>query len=122
MSSAIKRNRVAYDEDFAAWAKEQSRLLRGGDLNARDVENVAEEIEGLSLGANTGSSAAAWRFCFRTFSNGPTMPSERSRGWTLTIDTQRECIDELLSESPRGRPTLPECLCQWPTKRGIAKH
>src|SRR4051794_20497343 len=36
-----------YDRDFYAWTLEQAALLRAGDLNAADIEHIAEEIESL---------------------------------------------------------------------------
>ena len=36
-----------YDTDFYAWTLEQSRLLRSGNLQGLDIENLVEEIESL---------------------------------------------------------------------------
>ena len=36
-----------YEKDFADWAKQQATALRTGQVDALDLENLAEEIEGL---------------------------------------------------------------------------
>lgn len=36
---------VAYDEDFAAWSKEQAQHLRDGRLDLLDLSHLAEEFE-----------------------------------------------------------------------------
>jgi hypothetical protein len=36
-----------YDQDFYAWANEQSRLLRAGNLARADIAHIAEEIESI---------------------------------------------------------------------------
>ena len=40
-----------YERDFCLWVEEQARLLRQGMLERVDVVNLAEEIEGLGIGA-----------------------------------------------------------------------
>ena len=38
---------TGYDRDLYTWSQEQARLIRAGQLDAIDRENVAEEIESL---------------------------------------------------------------------------
>ena len=38
-------NNALYEEDFYAWANEQARLLRAGNLAQADIAHIAEEIE-----------------------------------------------------------------------------
>lgn len=40
---------ATYDEDVAAWAKEQVRLLRAGQWALLDVDHIAEEIEDMNV-------------------------------------------------------------------------
>ena len=37
-----------YDQDFYQWALKTAAALRGGRVAENDLENVAEEIEGLA--------------------------------------------------------------------------
>ena len=38
---------VKYETDFYAWAMNNARLLRRGELTELDVEHIAEELEAL---------------------------------------------------------------------------
>ena len=40
MTSAVR-----YEDDVVAWAAEQAKLLREGQLEQLDIEHLAEEIE-----------------------------------------------------------------------------
>ncbi len=42
-----KTQPTPYEVDYARWCAEQGAILRDGDLNALDRENLAEEVEGL---------------------------------------------------------------------------
>ena len=77
MSDAPSADLVGYEEDFAAWADEQARLLRADDVQFLDLDNLAEQIESLA-------------------------GRERRE-----IRTQRRELDEVLEDGPglRRRPT-----------------
>lgn len=40
---------VRYQEDFYGWRQEQAKLLKAGQLNAVDLEHIAEEIESMGV-------------------------------------------------------------------------
>lgn len=42
------RDAPGYEEDFCLWAEAQATLLRAGRFDALDIENLAEEIDGLA--------------------------------------------------------------------------
>jgi hypothetical protein len=115
-----------YDEDFTLWTEQQAALLRrraAGEL-VNDAEldwrNIAEEIE--SVGGNTRRELRnrlarllqhllKWRY----------QPEHRSRSWRLTIRTQRQEIDDLLSDNPSLQSKLPELfLAAYPRARTLA--
>ncbi len=109
MSDSATRNRVGYDEDFSAWADDQARLLRAGDHAALDLENLAEEIEGLSASRRKELRSRLavllqhllkWKF----------QPEQQSRSWSTTIRVQRREIDDLLEENSSLRRTLQDIL------------
>lgn len=102
-----------YDEDFTLWTEQQAALLRrraAGELvNDADLDwqNIAEEIE--SVGGNTRRELRnrmarllqhllKWQY----------QPEHRSRSWRSTIRTQRQEIEDLLSDNPSLRSKLPE--------------
>lgn len=43
----LSASHAAYNEDFYAWAAEQTALLRAGHPYGADLANIAEEIEDL---------------------------------------------------------------------------
>lgn len=111
MSEAATRNRAGYDKDFAAWAEEQARLLREGDVAALDLDHLAEEIESLGNSERNALFSRSkillqhllkWRF----------QPERQSRSWFLSIKVQRRDIARLLKQSPSLRPTLPEVVTE----------
>ena len=46
--TAVSADASLYDRDFALWIEAQVAGLRARDVAALDVENVAEELEGLT--------------------------------------------------------------------------
>lgn len=98
-----------YDSDFYGWAVEQAALLRQGRLADADIANIAEEIE--SLGRSEKRELVSrlavllahllkWQF----------QPELRGDSWRLTIEDQREEVEEHLSENPSLRPNLDQAI------------
>jgi hypothetical protein len=88
-----------YDRDVIAWANEQARLLREGQLSLLDVEHIAEEIEdvGKSEQRKLASRMAVliahlikWRH----------QPERRGGSWERTIREQRSAIARRLRRTP----------------------
>lgn len=44
----VRPNAPAYDEDFVAWLEDQARHARRGETEALDLDNIAEELEGMA--------------------------------------------------------------------------
>jgi hypothetical protein len=115
-----------YDEDFTLWSEQQAMLLRrraAGELvnDAKlDWLNLAEEIE--AAGGNTRRELRnrlarllqhllKWHY----------QPELRSRSWRATIRTQRQEIEDLLSDNPSLRARLPAFLATaYPRARAAA--
>ena len=98
-----------YDSDFYAWTVEQSKLLKQGNLELLDIENLVEEIE--SLGRQEFRELVnrlkvlighllKWQF----------QPEKRTRSWEITIRNQRKEINQLISENPSLKPRLSEAM------------
>ncbi len=105
MSSAMTTNRVAYEEDFAAWAYDQAGLLRAGDLAALDLENLAEEIESLA-NRERREVRSRLRVILQHLLKWKFQPERQSRGWSSTIRTQRDDLGEVLNDNPSLRSEL----------------
>ena len=102
-------NAVAYESDFYGWAMEQARLLRTGRLTEADIENIAEEIEGMgrSRKSELVSRLAVmllhllkWQF----------QPGLRGQSWRLSVMNQRDQLASHIEENPSLKPVIPEAL------------
>ncbi len=96
-----------YDQDFYAWANEQARLLRAGDLSAADIEHIAEEIE--SMGRSEKRELVSrltillihllkWRF----------QPDMRTKSWRKNVTVQRVRLESHMRDNPSLKSTLAE--------------
>lgn len=94
-----------YDNDFVRWLGEQARLLRAGDFAALDVENLAEEIEGVSRSERRELFSRIEVLLLHLL-KWRVQPGLRCSSWSGTIDEQRNRIEAVLDDSPSLRPTI----------------
>jgi hypothetical protein len=98
-----------YDQDFYAWANTQAALLRAGNLDAADIENIAEEIE--SMGRSEKRELVnrltvlllhllKWQY----------QPVRRGASWRASIRIQRRDLAEHLIDNPSLKSKLPEAI------------
>ncbi len=95
-------NAPAYEADFVAWLEDQAQHARHGETAALDLENIAEELEGMArsdrreirnrLSVLLAHLLKCW-----------VQPNRRSSGWLGTIAEQRDHIVELVEDSPSLR-------------------
>jgi hypothetical protein len=116
----LKPQLTPYEADYAQWCAEQGSLLRAGQLDALDRENLAEEIE--SLGRSDKREIRSrlkelllhllkWHF----------QPGKRKGGWRATIIEQRDELKQLLEESPSlGNVPALALARQYPIARAKA--
>jgi hypothetical protein len=90
---------VNYEQDFYSWLQHNARLLREGRLAEADVENIAEELEGMSRNEKREllsrlilliAHLLKWEF----------QPARRSASRERTIDEQRRQLYLILKDSP----------------------
>ena len=100
-------NRQLYDQDFYAWANEQAGLLRAGRLSEADIEHIAEEIEsmGKSEKCELVSRLTALLLHMLKWQHQPVF---HSTSWRLTIEEQRNRLEEHLAENPSLKSALDE--------------
>ena len=100
-----------YERDFYTWALEQAALLRARRFAELDLENLAEEIDGLARAeARELRSRCAtllmhllkWEF----------QPQRRSHSWVATIARERGEIVDLLDENPGLAPRQTELFAK----------
>jgi hypothetical protein len=88
-----------YDKDYVAWLDEQVAHLRGGRLHALDVENVAEELEGL-MKTERRQLRNRLEILILHLLKWDHQPEQRSNRWRATVAEQRRRIRDLLADSP----------------------
>lgn len=88
-----------YDTDFYAWTFHNAALIREGRFSELDIDNIAEEIEGMGRSEKRElfnrfvvliMHLLKWKF----------QPSRQSKSWRLTIKSQRVSILHLLKQNP----------------------
>lgn len=100
-----------YDQDFYAWANQQSALLRAGKLAEADIENIAEEIE--SMGKTEKRELISrltvlllhllkWQY----------QKSHRGYSWRNSVRVQRREVAAHLLDNPSLKTKLPQALDQ----------
>jgi len=94
-----------YNTDFFAWTQQQAVLLRQGALSAIDVENLAEEIE--SMGKRDRRAIGSYiRNVIMHLLKWQYQRERRGTSWQGSINSGRDEIEVLLSESPSLNPQL----------------
>ncbi len=100
-----------YERDYVRWLLENAALLRAGQLDALDAENIAEELEDMARSdvRAIGSHLAVvmlhllkWQF----------QPEQLSSSWRGSIYNGRTSVRDLLNDSPSLRRRLPEFVAE----------
>ena len=96
---------IAYEDDIAAWADEQARLIRAGRFDQLDLLHLADEIEdvGKSERRELVSRMAVLLAHLLKYQH---QPERRSGSWDRTIREQRKAVLLALDETPSLRPML----------------
>jgi Domain of unknown function DUF29 len=102
-------NAPSYEEDFVAWLEDQAQHARRGDIEALDLDNIAEELEGMARSDRreirnrlTVLLTHLLKCWIRT--------EKRSASWLGTIAEQRDQITMLLEDSPSLRTFFGQVL------------
>lgn len=98
-----------YETDFYAWLLKSAELLRRGQFAELDLEQIAEELEGMARSdkrqlvnrlAVLLAHLLKWQY----------QPEKRSKSWQRTIREQRKRISLLLEDSPSLKYEIEEKL------------
>jgi hypothetical protein len=98
--------RPLYDRDFALWVEAQVAALRAADAAALDIQNLVEELEGLTRGDERALGSQLKRIMTHLLKQ-QYQPERASRSWLDSIENGREEIADILEQSPSLRRTLP---------------
>lgn len=94
-----------YEQDFAAWTAEQSRLLREGRLVELDLAHLAEEIEDMGKNSQRALLSRLQELLLHLL-KWQYQPGRRGNRWRASIRKQRQGIEDLLEDSPSLQPRL----------------
>ncbi|MBF0118917.1 MAG: DUF29 domain-containing protein [Desulfobacterales bacterium] len=98
---------VEYKEDFYSWLCHNVKLLRDGKLFEIDIENIAEELEGMSK-SQQRELISRLRILLAHLLKWQFQSDRRSNSWKGTIIEQRNQIKELLKISPSLKSQIEE--------------
>jgi Domain of unknown function DUF29 len=98
-----------YDTDYVAWLNDQAQHLRAGRVHALDVENVAEELEGL-MRSQRQQLENRLEVLILHLLKWDHQPDQRSNRWRATVAEQRGRIRRLLRDSPSLKPSLVDAV------------
>jgi hypothetical protein len=98
-----------YEHDFFAWTREQADSLRARDWSRIDIEHLVEEIEGMGRSEKRALESRLAVLLQHLLKWG--MQAERrGASWQLTIDIQRDAINDLLHDNPSLQPGLEDVI------------
>ncbi len=107
----MSNRNTLYDQDFYAWSSQQALLLRTGNLDQIDVENIAEEIE--SMGRSEKRELVSrltilllhmLKWQFQSLLRGPS--------WRATIRIQRRDLLAHIQDNPSLKSVMAEAITQ----------
>ena len=99
---ALTRNAPGYEEDFVAWLEDQARCARSGETESLDLENIAEELEGMARSDRREIRNRLVVLLVHLLKH-KFQPRRRSSGWRATIAEQRQRITAVIEDSPSLR-------------------
>jgi Domain of unknown function DUF29 len=106
MSATTKTH---YETDFAAWADEMAAALRARAFDELDIENIAEEIEGLAKAQRKGVRSQLQRLMLHLLKE-QIQAERKGASWQISIGNARDEILDEIEDSPSLRVHLEENL------------
>ena len=112
------RSAPAYEEDFAAWLEDQAQRARRGETDGLDLENIAEELEGMARGDRReirNRLTVLLIFLLKHM----VQPRRRSSGWIGPIGEQRMRIATVITTAQACDRFLPRYWTSATPTRGL---
>jgi hypothetical protein len=96
---------IDYNSDYYGWTLDQVELLKRGQFQKMDVENLIEELE--AMGRSEKRALESRMIVLLThLLKWHYQPARRGKSWELTIKGQRvNCLD-VLEDNPSLKSTL----------------
>jgi len=92
-------NAPSCDEDFVGWLEDQARRARRGEAGELDLENIAEELEGMAR-SDRREIRNRLIVLLTHLLKYSAQPRRRSSGWLATIGEERSRIATVIDDSP----------------------
>jgi hypothetical protein len=102
-------NAPAYEDDFVAWLEDQARHARCGEIDALDLENIAEELEGMAR-SDRREIRNRLEVLLMHLLKCKVRSEKRATSWLGTIFEQRGHITQLIEDSRSLRSFPAEIL------------
>lgn len=99
---SLPKRLTPIDTDYARWADEQAALLRAGKYDLLDLQNLAEEVEGLAR-SDKYELDSRMEVLLQHLLKWQFQPAKRKGAWKGTIVEQRIRIARVISQSPSLR-------------------
>jgi CRISPR/Cas system CMR subunit Cmr4 (Cas7 group RAMP superfamily) len=116
--------KTLYETDFNLWLEETALLLREGRLDQLDIENILEEIEGMSRSEKDALESNLIRV-LQHLLKWNYQPEKRSVSWSYTIIEHSRRLNKAVNYHTLtyacGRLT-PTVQCGLPNSLGIASR
>jgi hypothetical protein len=91
-------NAPAYEDDFVAWLEDQAGRARRGEVDGLDLENIAEELEGMAR-SDRREIRTRLTVLLVHLLKYVAQPKRRSSSWLATIGEQRTQITTVIDDS-----------------------
>jgi Domain of unknown function DUF29 len=104
----LPANAPAYEDDFVAWLEDQAQRARRGETDGLDLENIAEELEGMAR-SDRREIRNRLIVLLTHLLKYDFQPRRRSSGWLQTIGEQRTRMATVIDDSPTLR-SFPEAI------------
>lgn len=102
---------INYDIDYYGWVNEQAGLLRAGQLQNIDLENIIEELE--TMGRSEKRALESRLIVLLThLLKWQYQPARRGKSWELTIKGQRANCADVLDDNPSLKSKLDELFAR----------
>ena len=103
--------RDLYQDNYYGWALQQAALLRARRFAELDLENLAEEIDGLAR-AEARELRSRYATLLSHLLKWELQPERRSHSWAATITGERDAILDHLDENPGLKPRQAELFAK----------
>jgi Domain of unknown function DUF29 len=90
---------VTYDQDFNLWLEQTVNLLRSGQFEQLDIENLVDELESMSR-RDKREILSRLKVVLMHLLKWKYQPEQRSGSWESSIRTNRDEIAQILIDSP----------------------